>query len=181
VSDYATFWDVPIDEVPQKTGAATVMHLGDIRDVLTNFGLDLSELTVVDVGCGTGRLAQACGDYYGYDIAPGMVAYAQRVGVRAAPIDELAICPTADIVCCLSVFTHISRADRQTYLERFAEIAPLVLVDILPGEEGGYPGVWFADPDDFEADLVTHGFGDFESYSRTSPDGAGHRYYLARL
>lgn len=177
--DYAEFWNVEPHEAPHKTGAASVMDLADIREVLGHFDLDLSNKKVVDVGCGTGRLAQVCGDYYGYDVAEGMVAYAKQNGVRAALIGDLEDCGNADIVCCLSVFTHIPRYDRQAYLARFAQIAPTVLVDILPGAEEGSIQAWYADRTGFERDLIDAGFGNFDSYGRFSPDGASHLYYLA--
>lgn len=179
---YRDFWDVPVDDVPHKTGAAPVMDLSDIRDVLANLDLDLGSKVVYDVGCGTGRLAQVCGEYVGFDVAPGMVEFADREGLDARLIegpDDLS--GHADIVCCLSVFTHISREDRQRYLAAFRSIAPELLVDILPGDEGGYPGVWFADRQAFEEDLAAAGFPLVEAYSRDSLDGAGHRYYRARL
>lgn len=179
-ADYAAFWNVEPHEAPHKTGAASVMDLADIRDVLDHFDLDMSNRRVVDVGCGTGRLAQVCGDYYGYDVAAGMVAYAKQNGVRAALIGDLEDCQGADIVCCLSVFTHIPRFERQAYLARFAQLADLVLVDILPGAEEGSIPAWYADEAGFERDLVDAGFGDFDAYARVSPDGATHRYYLAR-
>lgn len=176
---YAEYWDVPVEQVPEKTGAATVMGLEDIREVLDHFRLDLSDKRVADIGCGTGRLAQVCGEYWGFDIAPGMVAYGQAAGLNVAPLEALASLASVDVVCCLSVFTHITRADRQAYLARFARLAPMVLVDILPGADGGDVAATFSDPRLFESDLADAGFGDFDTYRRTSPDGALHSYYLA--
>lgn len=163
-----------------KTGAADVMDLRDIRPVLAHFAINLHNMKVADVGCGTGRLSQTCRDYYGYDISPSMVAYAKQNGVRAALVGDLADLTGADIVCCLSVFTHIHRADRQAYLARFRQLAPQLLVDILPGAEGGHPGVWYADRDNFEHDLESVGYTIVGSYPQTSPDGANHLYYHAR-
>lgn len=182
MSGYLAHWDVPADQAPHKTGAASVMDLSDIREVLDFLDLDLSNLSVIDVGCGTGRLAQACGVYRGFDIAPGMVEYAQRSGVTAAVITgpcDLRDEPPADIVTCLSVFTHISRLDRLDYLLRFANMANGLLVDILPGPEGGSIHAWYADTTTFEDDLRSHGYGESEHYERTSDDGALHRYYHA--
>lgn len=181
MNGYLAHWDVPADHAPDKTGAAGVMDLSDIREVLNHFNRDLSTLDVIDVGCGTGRLAQACGEYRGFDIAPGMVEYARRTGLSAQVIREP--CDLrgyeADIVCCLSVFTHISRLDRLDYLHRFEAMAPILLVDILPGPEGGTPHAWYADAYQFETDLVHHGFANIDTYARISPDGANHLYFHA--
>lgn len=179
MSSYQAFWDVPVDDVPSKTGAAGVMDLSDLHETFSHFRLDLSTMKVIDVGCGTGRLSQACRDYWGYDVAPGMVAYAKQAGVRAALIGDLADSEGADIVCCLSVFTHISRPDRQAYLARFAQLAPRLLVDVLPGPEGDSIHAWTADPADFESDLAAAGFGDFDTYERQAHTGFQHRYYHA--
>ena len=178
---YLAHWDCPPEQAPAQTGAEAVMDLSDIREILTHFGFWLTGLRVVDVGCGTGRLADLCGDYTGYDIAPGMIAYARQHGRRVALIADLADYPApADIVCCFSVFTHISRPDRQAYLERFAQLTDRVLIDILPGVEGGIPGEWYADKDAFEDDLIGAGFGTFDTYERRWPSGYLHRYYYAR-
>lgn len=181
MNPYRQFWDVPVDQVPDKTGAATVMDCSDIQDVLNQLGVD-THGRVVDVGCGTGRMADLSGSWVGFDVAPAMVEYARQHGrdarLTTGP-DDLASAGSADLVLCLSVFTHLPRTERQAYLARFSEIAPTVLVDILDGEEGGSIAVWFADRDCFEADLAAAGFTEFDSYKRGSPDGAGHLYYHA--
>lgn len=185
---YRDFWDVPVEQVPAKTGAAPVMDCSDIQDVLTNLDVTLAGKQVVDVGCGTGRMGKLCdpGRYLGFDIAPGMVKHARLKHWPAFLLDGPAHLATVmpsgvDIILCLSVFTHLPRAERQAYLAAFAvnEVEEL-LVDILDGEEGGSIAVWFADRDDFEADLAAAGFTEFDSYKRGSPDGAGHLYYHAR-
>lgn len=174
---YQAYWDVPIEDVPGMTGAAEVMDLSDIREVLDHFGLELGD--VIDVGCGTGRLAQACVSYRGFDVAPSMVEYARRQGLEANHVDDLD--GSAETICCLSVFTHISRPDRQGFLAQFAEIAPQLLVDILPGEDEGSIAVWKADPDNFEHDLEAAGYEIDGWYERRSPDQELHRYYLAHV
>lgn len=190
MSSYEAYWNVAIEDVPGMTGAAEVMDLSDIREVLAHFGLALGD--VIDVGCGTGRLAQACkGEYVGYDVAPSMVDYARSKGLNAHVVSGAAeLGQTADLywkgrhadtVCCLSVFTHISRPDRQAYLDAFSRIAPQVLVDILPGEDEGSIAVWKADPDNFETDLEAAGYKIDGWYERRSPDQELHRYYLAHV
>lgn len=189
MNEYREFWDVPVDQVPQKTGAGPVMDCSDIIDVLINLNVPLAGKKVADVGCGTGRMARLCdSDYIGWDIAPGMVKYAQGNGLSACLLDGPATLAAhvrlvgrwADIVLCLSVFTHLPRSERQNYLKIFARYTNELLVDILDGYEQGSIAVWFADRDDFEADLAAAGFTEFDSYKRGSPDGAGHLYYHAR-
>lgn len=178
---YREFWDVPVDRVPQKTGAAPVMDCADIEDVLTNLGLSLRDKLVVDVGCGTGRLHRLCGEYVGYDVAPNMVLYAAIEGLNVRMIDgPLDVHAKGDVVCCLSVFTHLPPEDQRAYLERFRTLAPALLVDILPADDyaGGIPA-WYTPPSSFETNLVAAGWGNFDSYDRVSPDGERHRYYLA--
>lgn len=181
MSSYEAYWNVAIEDVPGMTGASEVMDLSDIREVLEHFDLDLSDENVIDVGCGTGRLAQVCGYYWGFDVAPAMVAYTKAQGLDAYPTDALQDDWHGDIVTCLSVFTHISRLDRQIYLERFKAIAPQLLVDILPGEDEGSIAVWKADPDNFEQDLEAAGYKIDGWYERRSPDQELHRYYLAHV
>lgn len=180
MSQYAAFWDVPAEDVPGKTGAEGLLDLADIKEVLAALSIDLTELSVVDVGCGTGRLEQVCGAYLGYDIAAGMVQYAQSRGIRAELLTDNTEFEPADIVCCLSVFTHIKRRDRDRYLRMFAATAPAILVDILPaGKDDFSIPAAFSDPAEFEHDLREQGFTSFETYSRTAHTGYGHRYYHA--
>lgn len=181
MNTYREFWDVPVEQVPQKTGAATVMDCADIQDVLDNLRVSLDDKLVVDVGCGTGRLHRLCGEYVGYDVAPNMVLYAAIGGLNVRLIDgPQDVHAKGDIVCCLSVFTHLPRDERRAYLEKFRTLAPTLLVDILPdGEESGGIPAWFTPSSSFERDLIAAGFENFDSYSRESPDAALHRYYLA--
>ena len=158
------------------------MDCSDIQDVLTHLDVSLAGKSVVDVGCGTGRMAQLCdGEYQGFDVAPGMVEYATGHGVNASLIDSPADLTgvTAGIYLCLSVFTHVPRELRQKFLTVFAANTSELLADILDGGEGGSIGAWYADETGFEADLSAAGFVEWRSYKRGSPDGAGHRYYHA--
>lgn len=180
--DYRDFWTVPVEDVPAKTGADGVMDCADILDVLEHLDLTLGEKTVLDVGCGTGRLAQLCGTYTGVDVSPSMVTYCQEHDVNARILTHPSrLTGSYDIVACLSVFTHISWGDRLAYLHRFRLVAPELLVDILPGDEGGSIAAWYADPAEFELDLHDAGFDDIVgTYERQSADGHSHLYYRCR-
>lgn len=177
---YREFWNCEVDEVPSKTGAAPVMDCSDIKDVLS--ALDITLTDVLDVGCGTGRLRSLCKCFYGVDVSPAMVHYCLREGIAARLIngpDELT--GKHEWVTCLSVFTHLPRTERNAYLNAFRSIAPNLLVDILPGKEGGGLAAWHCDPDEFADDLARHDFLVCSTYQRVSLDGAMHLYHLCQL
>jgi ubiquinone/menaquinone biosynthesis C-methylase UbiE len=83
---------------------------------------------VIDVGCGSGRLASALRhmptiSYLGTDVVPELLAYAEarcnRPDWRFAPVEGLAIPAadqTADFVTFFSVFTHLTGRDSAAYL-----------------------------------------------------------------
>ncbi|HEU5081049.1 MAG TPA: class I SAM-dependent methyltransferase [Opitutaceae bacterium] len=96
--------------------------------VLKKFGLtDHSD--VVDVGCGSGRLALqlapfAAVSYVGTDVVPELLEYARELVKRSdwrfVPTDGIKIpCgdDTADIITFFSVFTHITHEDCYRYLK----------------------------------------------------------------
>ena len=83
---------------------------------------------LIDVGCGSGRLAYALrGEtqiaYSGFDIMPELVAHAEKVCERpdwrfetisalAVPVPDA----SADLIAFMSVFTHLKRREIETYL-----------------------------------------------------------------
>ena len=91
------------------------------------YGLERSML-VVDIGCGTGRLAHQLAvrghtRYAGFDIAPQAIAFARRRWERpgwsfdvtegiGVPLESLC----ADQVCFFSVFTHLTHEHTFLYL-----------------------------------------------------------------
>lgn len=86
------------------------------------------EHDVIDVGCGSGRLAvrlspYLTGKYVGTDILPELTAYAQRICRRedwefhtTAGFGIPAPDASADLVCFFSVFTHLLHEDIYKYL-----------------------------------------------------------------
>ncbi len=89
---------------------------------------------VIDVGCGSGRLAAALRDdervaYSGFDILPDLVAHAKKVCDRSdwrfetisslvLPVDDA----TGDMIVFMSVFTHLKPDEIKTYLGEAARV-----------------------------------------------------------
>jgi ubiquinone/menaquinone biosynthesis C-methylase UbiE len=100
------------------------------RGVLLTLGLKAGD-SVIDVGCGSGRLATALDrsgpevHYLGTDVVPELVAYARKscaapASWRFSVVSGLTIPEEdwrADFVVFFSVFTHLSRDERLTYLK----------------------------------------------------------------
>lgn len=105
---------------------------------------------LIDVGCGSGRLAHALrGEdriaYSGYDVVPDLVAYAQKVcgrpDWRFETISALALpedSDGADVIVFMSVFTHLKPDEIRTYIaEAFRVLKPggrMLASYIDPGE-----------------------------------------------
>lgn len=97
------------------------------RCLLVHKGL-LPDQTIIDVGCGSGRLAvqlvpYLTGRYIGYDIMPELVNYAKEICGRSdwkfdiAPGLEIPEPDnSADVVCFFSVFTHLHHEESFRYL-----------------------------------------------------------------
>lgn len=188
---YRDYWSVAAHEVEAKTGA--IMDCSDIRDVLQNLDVDLTHKSVLDVGCGTGRVSQLCGTYTGTDVSPAMVAYCRErnlaANITTSPLDLRSFdAPWGDkpfdAVVCFSVFTHIAQSDRQSYLHSFRHCAPELVVDILPrasGQDEGDISAWYSAPAEFELDLYDAGWNTVVgTYERESDDGYTHLYYHCR-
>lgn len=180
---FAQYWNRGEVLVPVMTGAATLMDGADILEHAQALGIRLPFGSLLDVGCGTGRVAQFATAYLGTDIAADAVAYCQARGIRALVVDEPERLPTTndgqpfDWITCLSVFTHIDAVERRRYLEAFAGRAPGLLVDIIPGDGAGDVALWTAVPAAFEQQLEEHGWGIVAQYERLCPSGPTHRYY----
>jgi ubiquinone/menaquinone biosynthesis C-methylase UbiE len=98
------------------------------RDLLISQGLQ-RDGSVVDVGCGSGRLAGPLsgylkGSYLGTDVVPELLDYARSTVGRPDWRFELvqgmtipASDASADIVCFFSVFTHLRHESTYRYLE----------------------------------------------------------------
>jgi len=178
---YAAYWDRGESNVPDMTGARHVMDGRDLEAVCAALEIETPIPDVLDVGCGTGRLARLCDGYYGVDITPSAIAYCATRCIPASLIVDPHDLPSGarQWIACISVFTHISRSERMAYLFRFSQIAPNVLVDIIPGDGSGAVEMWTAEPDAFEEDVRRAGFEVVGHYSHAW-DNSLHRYYRLR-
>lgn len=182
------YWSRGVAQVPYVTGAARVMDCADLIDAFDKLGVTLPlPVSVLDIGCGTGRLAQLMpkdGTYVGADVTPDAVQYnadGGRVCLLIAEPEDLyrpAHYGIFQLACALSVFTHIGREERQRYLQVLQTLSSWLVVDIIPGEEGGDVALWRANVEDFEADAAREAWDVRATCARVSPDGVLHRYYL---
>lgn len=97
------------------------------RELVIQHGLQ-PDGYLIDVGCGSGRLARPLseylrGQYLGIDVVPGFVDYARKLADRAdwrfEVVDGLSIPErdsAADMVCFFSVFTHLLHEQSYVYL-----------------------------------------------------------------
>lgn len=96
-------------------------------ETLKYFGLK-EDAYVIDVGCGSGRLAKPLsryltGRYLGIDVVPELVGHARRIVGRPDWRFEVAeglsipeVDAAADLVCFFSVFTHLLHEQSYVYL-----------------------------------------------------------------
>jgi SAM-dependent methyltransferase len=118
--------------------------------LLRHFGLP-QDGYLVDVGCGSGRLARPLaqwlkGRYLGVDLVPALVAHArklaQRPDWRFEVIDHIGIPETdgqADMVCFFSVLTHLMHEQSYWYLEEARRV-------LKPGGKVVFSFLEFAEP-----------------------------------
>jgi ubiquinone/menaquinone biosynthesis C-methylase UbiE len=136
VRDYRRFVAKLLSTAPDRDAAmARAVGGGDFavigareRDVLVELSLKAGDY-VIDIGCGSGRLASALLEvpgiaYLGTDVVPELLAYAaarcSARGVRFEPVDGLTIPEIdgkADFVAFFSVLTHLSTQEGLAYLE----------------------------------------------------------------
>ena len=98
-----------------------------MRDLLIYHGLRKNDY-VIDVGCGSGRVAKPLSDYLtgrylGIDVVPELLEYARSIVTRPDFRFEVASGLTipekdqqADMVCFFSVFTHLLHEESFVYL-----------------------------------------------------------------
>ncbi len=173
-------WDhlARTSSVPYATGVGEEIWMGDIEDICEHIGWQWAG-SLLDVGCGTGRMARYVDTYRGVDIAPAMVEYCRAAGLDVDLTDTPDDLPDGqwDQGTLLSVMTHIDRDLRRAYLFALRPRVGELLVDILPGSNDGTFGRMTARQDEFESDIAEAGFTINATYDRTARSGARHFYY----
>lgn len=120
---------LPLDQAMQIAVGGEFEAVGILeRQLLIQHGLR-SDDYVVDVGCGSGRLAKALreylrGRYLGLDVVPELLDYARalvgRADWRFAMVEGFRIPEEdrqVDVVCFFSVFTHLLPEHSYLYLQ----------------------------------------------------------------
>ena len=129
--------------------------------LLLQYGLDRSD-TVIDVGCGSGRLGfqlrnRLDGRYVGIDVVRDLFEYAQRICERpdwsfyeAPGLSIPEESGSADFICFFSVFTHLLHEESYRYLAEAARVVKPKGRIILSFLEFAIPSHWTV----FEQDLA---------------------------
>lgn len=117
------------EAMEEAVGGGDFAGIGAILSgLLRHYGLP-ADGYLIDVGCGSGRLAKPIsaylkGRYLGFDLVPELIAHAKRITGRPdwrfEVIDHISIPEAdgeADMVCFFSVLTHLLHEQGYWYLE----------------------------------------------------------------
>jgi ubiquinone/menaquinone biosynthesis C-methylase UbiE len=119
----------PLDKAMALAVGGDFEHMGLVECALLRYAGLRDNMSLIDFGCGSGRLAWALGkepiriDYYGVDVEQRLLDYAKT---KSPPHFRFALNHTlhirapdaaADMVCAFSVFTHLHHAETYLYLE----------------------------------------------------------------
>lgn len=132
VGDYERFVatlkaNFPLDDAMNHAVGGDYEGVGRIeRAILEHFGLEPG-MALIDVGCGSGRLASALSDmdvdYLGTDVVADLLDYA---AIKASPRFQFkrhleltvpARSESIDMICAFSVFTHLPHHESYLYME----------------------------------------------------------------
>jgi len=122
----------PIDEAMSRAVGGNYEIVGQIEaDIVTAAGL-ADGMAIVDLGCGSGRLASTLHQrmnvsYVGIDIVQALLDYAQGKAPKyrfirhrdlSIPLDDASM----DMVSAFSLFTHLQQAEIYIYLEECVRV-----------------------------------------------------------
>jgi SAM-dependent methyltransferase len=141
----------PIDEAMAAAVGGDYERTGRIEAaIVRHFGLR-DGMSLVDLGCGSGRLAWALGqtmriDYLGIDIIEAFLEYARKKSPRTyrfvlnRTLGLPAPAASADMVAAFSVFTHLLHAETYLYMEDIRRV-------LRPGGRLVFSFLEFANPE----------------------------------
>jgi SAM-dependent methyltransferase len=131
-TDYAKRYQALVSQMTGPDAAATAVggHFEEfgviMRDILAEAGLRGNDY-LIDVGCGSGRLAHmlTVERYLGIDVVPELLRHARSIcpnpAWRFELVDDIVIPESdgaADMACFFSVFTHLLHEDSFRYLRQ---------------------------------------------------------------
>ncbi len=141
---------LPLDEAMSQAVGGSFAAFGAIeRDILQYAGLQ-DGMSLLDLGCGSGRLAKALSTsveirYTGLDVIQSLLDYARSIcpasyrfvlnQALSIPSDDSSV----DMVAAFSVFTHLLHAETYIYLENICRI-------LRPGGRLVFSFLEFAEP-----------------------------------
>jgi SAM-dependent methyltransferase len=118
----------PVDEAMARAVGGQYEHFGAVEGALLCAAGLRDGMSLIDFGCGSGRLAWVLGQlplrlaYFGIDVDERLLAYAKskspphfRFAVNHA-LNIPASDASADMVCAFSVFTHLRHTETYVYL-----------------------------------------------------------------
>ena len=135
VRDYETLVDYltstyPIDEAMSRAVGGHFDSVGKIQRLILEYAGLKDGSSLVDVGCGSGRTANALSDikinYLGTDVVQKLLDYAESNSpsnfsfIRHIDLSVPVKSSSVDMICAFSVFTHLRHEESYLYLEDFS-------------------------------------------------------------
>lgn len=161
--DHAKLYSDHLERMRVGNDEATAMHLavggnwqalGQLEYDLVRYAGLKPDHYLVDIGCGSGRLAVRLADYLtgpylGTDVVPGLLDYARRTiprpDWRFERVDGLALPANdgvVDMVTSFSVFTHLLHEETYTYLREAKRVLKPGGVVVFSFLEFSSPNHW---------------------------------------
>jgi ubiquinone/menaquinone biosynthesis C-methylase UbiE len=118
----------PLDEAMSDAVGGNYHAVGEIEtDIVIYAGLK-DGMSIIDYGCGSGRLANSLAkkreiDYLGIDVVDDLLTYAKSKSPKGyAFLKHLELSvpagnESADMICAFSLFTHLLHAETYIYME----------------------------------------------------------------
>ena len=144
----------PIDEAMSIAVGGDYEKMGHVeKEILMNYGLK-PNMSLIDYGCGSGRLAQALPaeyniNYLGVDIVEQLLQYAKIKSkpnyrfIRHRKLSVPAESESADMICAFSLFTHLLHEETYIYMEDMKRVlkkgGKLVFSFLELGNSGHWP------------------------------------------
>jgi ubiquinone/menaquinone biosynthesis C-methylase UbiE len=140
----------PIDEAMAVAVGGDFERIGRIEAAVVRYAGLRNGMSLIDFGCGSGRLAWALGqstriDYLGIDIVQALLDYAATKAPRTyrfllnRTLRVPAPDASADMVCAFSVFTHLLHTESYIYMQDILRV-------LRPGGRLVFSFLEFANP-----------------------------------